>query len=234
MKNILRNTLLVAALAALVCVPAMAQKPENAAGRTGVVPARGPGVLLYDQTDFASGNGAPDQDFEAAFDAYDSEGADDFLVAAPGWAVERVVTVGTYSGANMCSPVRVDFYLDAAGVPAGATTCSFPGLVPTADAAGSLTLDLPASCNLAAGNTYWVAIQCSMTFGGGGGQHFWSNRTATSNSGAVWRNPGDGFGTGCVNFTPMSVCGVGGGFPDFLFQIWGVDVPVTLQSFDVE
>jgi hypothetical protein len=38
----------------------------------------------------------------------------------------------------------------------------------------------------------------------------------------VWRNPNDGFESGCTTFTAMTTCGVGGGVsPDFLFQIVG-------------
>jgi hypothetical protein len=53
------------------------------AGSAGVLPVLA--AVLYDQTDHASGNGAPAQEFEGAKDAYDCEGADDFVVTAPSW-----------------------------------------------------------------------------------------------------------------------------------------------------
>jgi hypothetical protein len=233
MFNKVSKLFAVAAMVSLVCVPAMAQKPEAAAGRTGDIPQAGPGVLLYDQTDNAAGNGAPDQDFEAGFDAYDAEGADDFVVAAPGWGIDRVVTVGTYSTTGPCVNMDVVFYPDAGTLPGAAPVCSYLNVVPTSDTAGSLTLDLPSTCSLPPG-TYWVALQCQLDFGVGG-QHFWSNRSTQSNSGSVWRNPNDGFATGCVNWDRQTTCGVGGGLsPDFLFQIWGAALPVELQSFDVD
>src|SRR3954469_18818002 len=43
--------------------------------------------VLYDQSGIADGI-APAQDFQSTFDAYDSEGADDFVVSDPaGWTV---------------------------------------------------------------------------------------------------------------------------------------------------
>ena len=66
--------------ALLVAGVAVAQPMANEAGAAGIANALEGTVLLYDQTDSAGGNGAPDQDFEAAFDGYDAEGADDFDV----------------------------------------------------------------------------------------------------------------------------------------------------------
>ena len=45
------------------------------------------GTVLYDQTGVAE-NGAPAQNFQSAYDPYDSVGADDFVVTdAEGWTV---------------------------------------------------------------------------------------------------------------------------------------------------
>ena len=210
-----------ALVAGLLALPASAQL-VNQAGAGGVVPAPEGGITdLYVQTDNASGNGAPDQNFEAAYNAYDSEGADDFEVDWPdGWVVQQVRTVGTQSAGGSATSVDVNFYPDNAGFPGNTAACSYAGIVPT-QAAGSFTIDLPTDCNLPAG-FWWVAIQTTQTFGGGNGQHFWSNRTSQSNQGGVWRNPGDGFGSGCTDWDRMTTCGVGGGTnPDFLFVIAG-------------
>jgi hypothetical protein len=176
--------------------------------------------LLYDQTDSASGNGAPDQDFEAAFNVYDNEGADDFVVpAGENWLVDRIVTVGTQSTGGTPTSVDVWFYADDAGYPADSPTCTYLDQATATPA--SLDVTLPAPCSLAAGK-WWLAVQVNQNFGGGNGQHFWSNRTVATNDGGVWRNPGDGFGTGCVDWERQTTCGVGGGTnPDFLFQIHG-------------
>lgn len=215
-----------ACLALLLVVAAPAQAAlSKAAGATGIAPVvTGPLVLLYDQTSSPSGNGAPDQDFEAAFNAYDSEAADDFVVTAPGWTIQQINTIGT-TGVAGSSTVDLNFHLNSAGggdpdLPGAVVAgCSYLGIVPT-DAAGSLTIVLPTACVLAPG-TYWVAINVNQNFGTNG-QHFWSNRTVQAGSEGVWRNPGGGFATGCATFTPQTICGVGGGAsPDFLFQVHG-------------
>lgn len=211
-----------------------AEAPARSAGQGGVLLASAlqqPGalaaanLLLYDQTSDPAGNGVPDQVFEAAFDAYDSEAADDFIVPAGStWLVDEVRTVGT-TGTAGSSTVDVTIYMNSAGggepdLPGAVVAgCSYPGLTPV-DTAGSFTIALPTACNLAAG-TYWVSIQTHQSFGTNG-QHFWSNRTVQTGSEGVWRNPKNGFSSGCTTFRPQTVCGVGGGLsPDLLFQIYG-------------
>jgi hypothetical protein len=206
---------------------------KASAGEGGAIPHT-EGGLLYDQTDNASGNGAPDQDFEAAFNIYDAEGADDFVIpTGDTWLVDRVVTVGTQSAGGTPASVDVAFYPDDAGFPGATAACTYTALSTAAPASLDVTLDTP--CVLTEGK-WWVAIQANQDFNGGvGGQHFWSNRTSTSNDGGVWRNPGDGFGTGCTDWDRQTTCGVGGGTnPDFLFQIFGtvfVPTDVSLSSF---
>ncbi|MDY7094332.1 MAG: hypothetical protein SX243_15285 [Acidobacteriota bacterium] len=216
------DILWVAALAiALLALPASAQMSIEA-GATGVIPAGEGGAMdLYDQTDNASGNGAPDQNFEAAYDAYDAEGADDFDVTWPdGWVIQQVRTVGTTGGTS--DSININFYADAGGAPAGTPTCTYDDIPITAGAGtGSFTVDLPTDCVLPMG-LHWVAVQTNHNFAAAG-QHFWSNRTVQTNAESVWRNPGDGFGSGCTTFTPQTTCGVGGGTnPDFLFVVNGV------------
>ena len=218
-----RATLTVAVAAALgVSLPAVAQmQSSNPGGPVGDLDApAGSAVVLYDQTDNASGNGAPDQDFEVAYDAYDSEGADDFVV--PGgetWNITEVSIVGTSSGGNADS-VSIRFLEDNAGSPgAEVAGCVFTGLSPV-QAAGSFTTTLPSACVLPEG-TYWMAHQTAQNFGVAG-QHFWSNRTVQTGNAGHWQNPNGGFGNGCTSWTPQTTCGVGGGTnPDFLFSLAG-------------
>lgn len=184
----------------------------------------GAAVILYDQTTNPSANGAPDQDFEAGFEIYDSEAADDFeVLETEGWTITQINTVGT-TGTAGGSTVDLTIHADSTIVTEGfnlpgAPVCSYTAIVPS-DSAGSFQISLPTSCVVGPGR-YWVAIQTNQAFGTNG-QHFWSNRTTQSNSPAVWRNPGDGFASGCTDWSPMTSCGVGGGTnPDFLFQVVG-------------
>ncbi|HEV8692354.1 MAG TPA: hypothetical protein VGQ91_18760, partial [Ideonella sp.] len=48
--------------------------------KAGVKPAQGPDATLYDQNNDDNGIGIVSQNFEATFDAYDAQGADDFAV----------------------------------------------------------------------------------------------------------------------------------------------------------
>jgi hypothetical protein len=177
--------------------------------------------MLYDQTDSPAGNGAPDQDFETAYDIYDCEGADDFDVTwADGWLVQQVQTIGTQSAGGTANSANVTFYGDTGGFP-GSQICSYTGLSVT-DTSGSLVINLPTDCFLGTGPA-WVAIQTQQDFATSG-QHFWSNRSVQTLNESVWRNPGAGFGIpACTNWgRQQTVCGVGGAVgPDFLFQIWG-------------
>ena len=206
---------------AVAAAPALVDAAmSTAAGATGNPPSgMGRQSMLFDQTDNASGNGAPDQDFEAAYDVYDCEGADDFDVTwVDGWNVQQVQTIGTQSTGGTASTVDVMFMNDSGGAP-GSQICAYNGLAVT-DNAGSLVINLPTDCFIGQGIA-WVAIQTQQDFATSG-QHFWSNRTVQSFGPGHWQNPGDGFGSGCTTWTPQTTCGVGGGTnPDFLFQIWG-------------
>jgi hypothetical protein len=175
-------------------------------------------TLLYDQTDNAAGNGAPVQNFEASFDGYDSEGADDFVVPAGGWTISAINIVSTV-GTPLTTTASVNIYPDAAGLPGAVATCSYPTAAADVTVAGT-AITLPSTCAVGAG-TYWVAVEVDVPFGSNG-QIFWSNRSTQTNGAAAWRNPGDGFGSGCTNWDTMINCGVGGGAsPDFLFQVVG-------------
>lgn len=215
-----KTTITLFIVLAVAVAPAMVDAAMSTAAGVGGNALSGVGrqSLLYDQTNNPSGNGAPDQDFEAGFDAYDCEGADDFDVTwTDGWNVQQVQTVGT-TGTPGTSTVKVVFFADAGGS-IGAQLCSYTGISPT-DNSGSLIIDLPTDCFVGLGLA-WVNIQVSQEFATAG-QHFWSNRTTQSFAGSLWQNPGDGFGSGCTTWTAQTTCGVGGGTnPDFLFQIWG-------------
>ncbi len=221
----MKNTLLSAAIVGALFVSAAHAAPVPNAGTGGVMGPRGGGTVLYSQIDSPAANGVPDQDFEVSFDSYDSFAADDFVVpgsATTGWTITAINTVGT-TGTPGGSLVDVSIHANSPGggdpdLP-GAALCSYTDISPS-DTAGSFALTLPTPCIVGPG-TYWVQIQTGQNFASNG-QHFWSNRSVQTGSEAVWRNPGGGFATTCVNFTPNTVCGVGGGAaPDYLFEVVG-------------
>lgn len=176
-------------------------------------------IVLYDQIDAGSGTGAPMQNFEAAHDGYDSEGADDFIVPAQGWTltgVNLVTQIGAPAGYTTAS---IGIHPDDGGKPAETAACAYASASARIDEFAT-SIYLPTPCPLDAG-TYWIVVQGDINLAFNG-QIFWSNRTIQTHHAAVWRNPGNDFATGCTSFAPMSQCGVGGSSnPDFLFQIIG-------------
>ena len=77
------------------------QQPNSAIAKFGpgggtATPYEGPNVVLYDQTNNPGTNGFPSQDFEAANDAYDNQGADDFVIPAGdvSWTIDEVYVHG--------------------------------------------------------------------------------------------------------------------------------------------
>jgi hypothetical protein len=185
-------------------------------------------VDLYSQTDAQSTQGANSQNFEPVYDGYDNQAADDFAVPAGGWIVDTVVTPGSYHDAVAPAPsVHVTFYADAGGRP-GAVACDYPALTTFTGATGSFTITLSPACALGAGPK-WVSVYANMNFVGFG-QWAWTQRTALSFNASVWKNPGDGFGTGCSSFTRRTECGVGT-HPDQAFALRGT-VPVCAVDAD--
>ena len=206
-----KTTITLFIVLAVAVAPAVVDAAMSNAAGTGGNPLSGVGrqSLLYDQTDNAAGNGAPDQDFEAAYDTYDCEGADDFDVTwADGWFVQQVQTIGTQTTGGTAATANITFYGDSAGFP-GAQICTYSGLA-VIDVAGALTIDLPTDCFLGTG-VAWVAVQAQQDFATAG-QHFWSNRITQTLSESVWRNPGGGFAIpACLDWgRQQTVCGVGG------------------------
>lgn len=210
-----------ALLAAGLLAPPLAAQPNAA--------------ILYEQNGPPSGNGIPDQNFEAGMDEFDSLAADDFEVTGEwGWDVSMVRTVGTADGAT---PTKVDVHLYANSPGGGhddlpgAVVCSYPQLTPATFP--NLELALPAPCHLPPGR-YWLGIQVDQRYEDHG-QHFWSNTRVRVGHEAVWSNPGNGFERDCRSFRPQTQCLVGGANnPDLIFQILGVETPPPTTDLVLE
>ena len=199
--------------------------PLTAAGSQFATPARhrlkrpkAPNVVLYDQYDNDSLNGTSSQNFEADFDAYDDETADDFVV--PGgetWNVNQVDAAGQYSAAGPMTSANVTFYSDAGGLP-GSQVATRPNMS-VVDSAGSITIAIPSAVTLGSGH-YWVSVQANLDFNVGG-QWYFEDRTVQSNAEAAWQNPGGGFGICPTWGGRQSTCGIDPGVPDQMFRLSG-------------
>lgn len=184
-----------------------------------------PSVLttLYDQNNNDAGIGIVSQNFETSFDAYDSQGADDFKVkAGTTWKVKEVDVTGVYfNGSGLAVSENVTFYKNAGGLP-GAIKKSYTGVVGADNGTGSFVITLPTTAKLTSG-TYWVSVQVNMDFGVGG-EWGWETRTIQSKNGAAWQNPGDGFATGCTTWGVLTTCIPSGEGPDFMFGLKGTKI----------
>lgn len=235
-----KSTIAISIAAALSAQAFMSSTDANAATKGHPVNASGPvpgnqaqfryphpgphgSTVLYDQSG-AAANGVPAQQFQSAYDAYTSEGADDFVVTdAAGWNVSAFnFTVSFTAAPPPTITFDVNVYPNAAGLPGATATCSYDSVPGVIVGGTALSVALPSACALPQG-TYWVALQGNVDFPP---QMFWSNKPdAGLGSNAAWRNPGDGFAAGCPSWSDVTTCGgtspVGGGNPAYLFQVVG-------------
>ncbi len=221
--NKLRNAIAPFLLTASAVVGAQVVNEAGVGGTANVF--NGGPTVLFDQTGAPpQGNGAPDQNFEAAYDIYDAVIADDFEVTdALGWNITQVSIIGTVGTQGATTSSNVSFHADLGGSPDPTPIpgCDFPGATILSDVTGSFVIDLGAGCVVPQG-TAWIAHQANLDFAVGG-QHFFSNTATVTGSEGHFVNPGDGFGSGCTTFSPSgTVCGVGGGAAqDYLFSVSG-------------
>src|ERR1043166_7436174 len=157
--------------------------PANAARVKPPLPAA-PNVVLYDQINnpAPTPGGVTSQDFEAAFDAFDSFAADDFVVpAGQTWNITEVDVAGEYSvGGGPAASFHVFFYSDSATLP-GTLVATRLANTYTGGANALITLTTPV---VLGPGTYWVSVQARQD-DVSAGQWFWDNRLVISNSGAA-------------------------------------------------
>jgi len=168
--------------------------------------------------------GIGSQKFEPAMAAFDDQAADDFVINVPTPPMFLYVTgvrvMGEYSaGGGPASSFNVYFYTNRAGHLPGTAVAAFlnrpyTGTPPDFEIRWSPVSIFPSS------GTYWVSVQAVQDFNPNG-QWFWHNRIVQTNAGAVWQNPGDGYGTGCTTWNRKNACMPDQVWPDQVFQILG-------------
>jgi hypothetical protein len=174
--------------------------------------------VLYDQSNNDSGISTVSQNFESTFAAYDAQAADDFTVPAnTTWLIREVDVMGVYfNGSGPAISKNVYFYKDKKGLP-GRLVAEYD-FMPGYDNSGSFVIRFSKSLKLKAGK-YWLSVVANMPFFMGG-EWGWENQSTSEGSSAVWRNPGDGFATGCTNWTRETVC-IPNGQGDHMFTLRG-------------
>src|SRR6266516_4735542 len=185
------------------------------------------GCCLWNQYDNPATQpplGIGSQKFEPVMAAFDDQAADDFVVNVPPPPMFLYVTgvrvMGEYSaGGGPASSFNVYFYTNRAGHLPGTQIAAFlnrpyTGTPPDFEIRWTPISIFPSS------GTYWVSVQAVQDFNPNG-QWFWHNRTVQTNAGAVWQNPGDGYGTGCITWNRKNTCMPDQVWPDQVFQILG-------------
>jgi hypothetical protein len=165
--------------------------------------------VLLDQIDPFSPESHPSQDFEPAFDEFDSTIADDFTVpTGETWAIELVQTGGKSRGPAIGNQARVAIYSDGGTQPGDViSTVDVP-----AGGYPRMVMNIPSPPTLAPG-TYWISVEALLAAGSNENpnQWFWAiNDEGPFGAPAVFKNPGDGFATGCTSYAPRNQCN----FPD--------------------
>jgi hypothetical protein len=189
-----------------------------------VTPAQTEFALLYNQGTNIGTQTIASQQF-GDFPTFACQAADDFVVPSPGWEINQIIAYGQNTGAFTSS--LVEFYQNSSGAPG---TVVATQNATTVNNAGTLTINLNPSVSLGAG-TYWVSVSVIGDFGTLG-QWFWLTHMTNNNGIWHWRNPGNGFGTGAVNYT-VHTSAFPGSYTDndLSFQLHGNVVPVELTSF---
>jgi hypothetical protein len=201
--------------------------------------------LLWDQFDGTITNAYTAQNFEAGLEAYDNEMADDFTVpAGGGWTLEVLVYYGIYyncgsPGFPPCGPTDswdVTIYANAGGMPGAVVAGPFNIVATqTLDTLNQyfFELDFPAGVVLPPG-TYWMGAYANMSFSAAG-QIGIADNDMLHVSMARWRNPGNGFATGCSAWGVAQTCfgAVPPNMTDYSWQLYGLDDDSSIPCEDI-
>ncbi len=169
----------------------------------------------YAQSDNDNGIGIVSQNFEASFDAYDAQGADDFKLKKTCKLKTTTVAGAYFNGAGPAASVNVTYYKNSGGLP-GAIVKDFQGASYT-DSSGIGNFVVKTKGKLGKGK-YFVSVQANLDFSAGG-EWGWNTNNTQRGVAAVWQNPGGGFATGCATWTTLSSCIAAGQGPDNTFQL---------------
>jgi hypothetical protein len=211
------------AIAALCAGTAQAGKsPVPQMSHVGVLQAtqNSPDKALFNNSIDDSGIAIVSQNFESSFDVYDNQAADDFKIpAAQTWTVTEVDVTGQYfNGPGPAVSETVTFYKAKQGKPGA--KLSQQTVTGVDNGTGSFKITLPSAVILGGGK-YFVSVVVNMDFAVGG-EWGWENRSTMGGKyAAQWKNKGDGFATGCVDWGEEDVCIASGQGPDHMFILKG-------------
>ncbi len=177
-------------------------------------------AVLYDQVNSANGSFILSQN--STDNQYDTQAADDFFVnlGSNSWQITAVEVVGRFTGGSGPASVTtatVEIFADAGGLPGYRLFAQTVQPISGTAATGNFFLPLSPPVRIASNGTYWVAVQAFQTTSW---YWYWDERGTQSQSASAWKNPSNGFSTGCLNWTALNQCFQNEG-PDLLFRLYG-------------
>jgi hypothetical protein len=182
----------------------------------------------YTQTAGETGITIVSQKFARPYAEYDAAAADDFTLADR-CTLRTITVVGTYfNGPGQADSFNVAIYDDTRGKPGNPWMLEHHLRCVSKDTAykdnqdGTWTIRLPKTWTLVPG-TCWVSVQANMNFDDEG-EWAWETdgsvpRRSLRGAASVWRNPPDGFGTGCTEWRTTTSCLPYGEGGDFAFTL---------------
>lgn len=182
------------------------------------------GQILFDQTATVVTGGIASQDFETASNLYDCHAVDEFDVPqGTSWTIDSILILGQYSaGAVTTTGLRLTFFEDSSGAPGPIySQYEFPSDMDK-NGDGDVLIKFDCTITLEEGR-YWMGAQAMKTFGGGGGQWYWTRDSLGTAAEFQWQNSGAGFGTPCTTFAPLSQCVPGIPHNGTAFTIYGCE-----------
>jgi len=131
------------------------------------------------------------------------------------WTISEVDVTGHDARAGVARGVIVRFYGTAHHQPHGIIADVHVGWPGTP----VMQLKLGQGAVTLSEGRYWMSTQVD----GDGADPFWvwHMRSKQHGDGAVWRNPEDGFRTGCAEWSLLDQCATRGVGPDFMFALRG-------------
>jgi hypothetical protein len=143
------------------------------------------------------------QNFESAYDAYESVGAQSCSLDSARARIRGIVVIGTYyDGLGPADSMSITFYGDEAGIPGAVLTSqTVSGTAVSNQGAFDLPL-APFTIRRAEHRTFWFSVQANMSFERSGQWGWWATPIAHGVP-DQWENPGGGFGL-CSTWCPIA------------------------------
>jgi hypothetical protein len=162
--------------------------------------------------------------FDSDYHVYDSQAADDFTIpTGQFWVIKAVGVLGGFSNNGTPTSENVFFYHDRNGKPGKPVhNGTFLNLIGDNIAGEQFYNPLPGrGLKLQAGH-YWLSFQVNMPYSQG--YWLWGTEDLKKGQGgdrAVWKNPGNGWGTNCLKYRIETKCWPDGEGHGHLFTIFG-------------